>query len=124
MILAALALAAAQPAAQGEWVFFFEHDEGGRSAFDSGTVQREGDIVRVWARWDRSVVTGSPFREARIHEELDCAARTVRILAFAGYAADGREVARSDEAAEVTPVTPGTVGGGLYLALCEGQASH
>jgi len=82
LLLAAAAAgtgAAAQPPAREHWVAIFRHSEGGISAYDPASVERDGERVRVRVLWDRSDVAGSPFREGRLHNELDCAAWTGRL---------------------------------------------
>src|SRR5688500_18966361 len=96
LLAALLLVAAASPPPAGEWVLFFEHSEGGTSYYDSGSVERTGPVLRVWARWDRSEAEKPPFREGRIQNEIDCAARTARILRYTAYDAEGGIVVTSD----------------------------
>jgi hypothetical protein len=129
MLAFALALAAA-PAAAGppaaasgeRWVAFFEPTEGGINAWDAASLVREGELVRVWVLWDMAGVAGAPFREARLHNEIDCAARTGRVLSFATYGEGGAESSGSDEAGAHEPIRPGTAGEGLWNALCSEAA--
>lgn len=125
-LLFAATLAAAQGAQSGpppgDWVLFFTHSEGSISFYDQDSVLREGAKARVFARWDRSQVSGSPFYEARLLEEVDCTARTVQILAIISYDRAGAEIHRTGEA-PAAPVQPRTVGAALYRQLCRNQAA-
>ena len=118
-LLAALLLVdAAPPPPAGEWIVFFEHSEGGTSYYDSGSVERSGTVVRVWARWDRSGVKDAPFHDGRIRNEIDCAARTVRILRYTAYDAAGGIVVTGDAPLRTDAIRDGTVAWGLARALC------
>ena len=89
LLVALLMTAAAPPPAAGESVRFFEHDDGGMSYYDDGSVERSGATVRVWVRWATNGAEDLPFHEGRILDEIDCAQRTARVLRMAAYAADG-----------------------------------
>ncbi len=122
-----LMLAASAPAAAAQapaaavlpgWVHFYDHGDGGVSSYNPDTLVRDGGLVRVWARWDQSRVEGAPFHEGRLHEEVDCAARTVRILAWAAYLADGSLLTREDSPLEPIAIEAGSLGEELWNQLC------
>jgi len=56
--------------------------------------------------WDRSDVAGSGFREGRLHNELDCAAWTGRILSYRAFRAGGSVAAARDEPTAFEPLDP------------------
>nr|WP_174280284.1 hypothetical protein [Sphingomonas bacterium] len=51
-------------------------------------------------------------------EEIDCAARTWRLLAFDARDADGRTVQRGASTAPALPVTSETIGGRVVRTVC------
>ena len=112
----------AQPAGTPRWERFFDHEEGGDSALDRASLVRNGAVVRVWARWDRSAVADSPFREANILEEVNCEARTAQILAFVAWDRQGSEIARNQQPGAAETAAPGTVGAALIDTVCVGPA--
>jgi len=121
MLSAMLAAAPVGPGAEADWVAFLDHDDGSTSYYDRAGVQRDGQIVRVWVRWDRSSESEPPFEEGRILDELDCSAGTVRILRFGAYRGDGTELARRDSPLESAAVIENTPGGALSEILCPAQ---
>jgi hypothetical protein len=118
MLLMLAIQAGEQPAAQPRWVAFFRHDIGGVSAWDANSVERDGEVVRVRIWWRMDGVPNPPFAEARLHNEINCANRTARLLSFAGFHADGSIAASQSSPMEAETVRDGTPGGALWDALC------
>ena len=121
MLSALLAAAPVGPGVEADWVIFLHHVEGGKSYYDRTSIQREGQIVRAWVRWDRSSEREAPFGEARILNEMDCTTRTATILRHGAYDLDGTELFRGDDPLETEPIPENRAGGALALMLCPAQ---
>ena len=115
--LLALLLAVAPPPPTGEWVPFDVPEQSGVSFYDSGTVERDGDLVRVWIRWNPQD-EAAPFDEARVLSQIDCRARTGQILRSAVYDRDGGLIGRDDTPQTVDPIREGYAAHSIAQALC------
>ena len=115
--LLALLLAAAPPAPAGDWVPLAVPAQSGASFYDSGSVERSGDLVRVRVRWHPEDAA-APFHEARVLSQIDCRQRTGQIMSMTVYDRAG-EVIGSDETPQtVDPVREGYAAHSLAQALC------
>ena len=115
--LLALLLAAAPPEATGDWIRFDVPAQSGVSFYDSGTVERDGDFVRVWIRWNPED-EAAPFHEARVRSQIDCRQRTGQILSSAVYGPDGGLIGSNDTPQEVDPIREGYAAYAIAQALC------
>ena len=115
--LLALLLAAAPPAPVGEWVPFDVPQERGSARYDSGTVQRSGDRVQAWVRW---IPDGqaADVHEVRLLSEIDCRARTGRIVLTATYDREGTLTGSVDGSTAEQAIRTGYMAHGIELALC------
>ena len=117
-LLAALLLAAAAPPAPtGQWVPFAVPSQGGQSFYDDGTIERDGDVVRVWVRWNPED-EAAPFHEARLQSEIDCRRRTGRILRMSAWGSDGALIGTDENPQEVEPIRDGYAAHAIEQALC------
>ena len=117
MPLLALLLAAAPPAPTGDWVPFDVPQLSEAAFYDRGSVERDGDLVRFWIRWNPAD-EATTFHEARLFSEIDCRQRTVRRLRLAVYDGDGGLI-RSDETPRpVDAIQPGYAANAIARLLC------
>ena len=102
MVLPAALLAAqALPAPTGQWVHFFE-SQGAHYYYDSGSLSRDGDMVRVRVRLDHSGISYSRLSESRDIWQFDCANRRWMIRRATDYLRDGTVAFERDFPAEAS----------------------
>jgi hypothetical protein len=122
MFLSLLAIPAALPAQTGgaaNWVPLTENDQGPIS-IDTRSVERDGSRVAAWYRTDLR----QPGENNEIvwmdRREVDCDARTIRLLAFSERRADGSTAASNpDVNGQAGPIQPNSVGAAMYDHLCK-----
>lgn len=117
--LLALLLAAAPPAPDGRWVPFDVPEQSGSAFYDDGSVERTGDTLRVWVRWNPED-EAAPFHEARALTEIDCRTRTGRLVRMAVYDSDGALIGTEDGDESAQPIRTGYAANGIERALCPG----
>lgn len=91
LLAAATALVmAATPAFAANWIYVTQSNVGTVSYYDVDTIQRSGNQVTVWEKWDHSRNKTKKERETRIHGRYDCSERTITSLNINNYFPDGK----------------------------------
>jgi hypothetical protein len=128
LVAAAALQAAAPPAvpppgAAANWVEIGSTEQR-RAWIDAGGLRRDGDLVRVSGRIRFAAVDETGAQRLTYENEIDCAARTWRVLNFTATAPDGSVVTRADDLYEqLEPIRPGTNAAEIYTLVCPAAAA-
>jgi hypothetical protein len=124
LAMACLAPFLGPPAAAANWVYVGESVNKTVIYYDAETIQRSGNQVKVWEKWDYSSNMTLKFREAKVHKRYNCLERTDTLLGGSSYYPDGKvesfNLAPHEQ--EADPVTPETIGEGVMKAVCAATA--
>ena len=91
LLAAAVALVmGATPAFASNWVYAAETDANTVIYYDADTVQRSGNQVTVWEKWDHSRDKYEKRRQRIIQNRYDCSERTKTLLNGASYYPNGK----------------------------------
>jgi hypothetical protein len=110
--LLAIPLLALGAPAVAAWTFG-DGGEGYERYIDRNTIDRDGDLVRVWEVDNNAVADASGVVSLRSHTEYDCQARRYRIVHLSGHTremTEGDVVFSRAMASEWRPVAPETLG--------------
>lgn len=107
-VLLGLAGLASTPVHAQQWTHLATVDEQWEIYLDPSAVTREGPAARFWIRrdWVRGRGNGHYYLS---QGEIDCAARTARILITVTYRSDGSEVSRDTQPVPADPIAPNTL---------------
>jgi hypothetical protein len=120
---AAVPHTAAPPGAAENWVEVGSNEQR-RAWIDTGGLRRDGDLVRVSGRIRFAEVDEAGAQRLTYENEIDCAARTWRVLSFTATAPDGSVVTRAADLGEqLEPIRPGTNAAEIYTLVCPAAAS-
>ena len=103
------------------WVFYAETDTNDKkSYYDTDTLQRNGNIIKVWVQRDYS---GNDLTKPRVRKsfyKLDCAEQAMTLLSFVVYNNDNTTTSLTLKAHEqqTDPIVPGSVDEMLFIKLC------
>jgi len=125
LMLVCLALAAASPtsAVAQTWIRYGAGQNGTVFYYDSETIRRDGQIVRVWERQDHSQNRSIPYREAKALLVVNCTEQTVGLTYLVTFNADGTirdTISIPSYRVQHDPAVPGSVSASLLRALCTG----
>jgi len=110
--------------AYAEWVLFDENDRGMSTYVDPDTIRRKGDMVKVWALTDYTIirtVAGQSLLSSKHLNEFDCAGERIRLLAFSNFSdnmGSGKLVFSNSDEQQWEPIEPGSVGQTLWKVAC------
>ncbi len=123
-LIAAALLLAASPAFAANWVYVTTDTDGTVYYYDADTVQRSGNQVTVWEKWDHSRDKTIKERERKRQYQYDCAESTSTLLHSIIYYPDGtvRSVAYKTYEQEADPIVPDTIGAVGFEAVCSATA--
>lgn len=111
-LLFALPLLAISLPAGATWTFV-DGGEGYERYIDRDTIDREGDLVRVWEVDNNAVADASGVLSLRSRTEYDCSSRRYRVVHLSGHTremTDGDVVFSNAVSGEWRPVAPETLG--------------
>ncbi|HEX8643831.1 MAG TPA: surface-adhesin E family protein [Allosphingosinicella sp.] len=114
-LVAAAAAAFASPASAQSWTEVQRTKDGVVVYFDAAGAARTGSRVRVTLRYDMPESYDAAYGIAQT--ELDCAARTARIVEMTNYRAGG-EVVNRFGGTEPDPIRDGTAWATVADAVC------
>jgi len=120
LIAAAALVMAATPAFAANWVYVATNDVGSDYYYDSDTIQRSGNQVMVWERWDHSRDKKTKERERKVRFRYDCAEKTSTLLDVIMYYPDGTNgsVTFATYEQKPHPLAPETAGEDKLEAVC------
>lgn len=115
-----LALIYGAPAYAAEWVYVNKTSSGAFMYIDAKTIQREGDHVTVWERWDLSRDKATKERQRIVLNRYDCIARTSTVISLIVYYPDGtsQSTDRKPYEQEALRIVPGSMAEFTMEALC------
>jgi len=121
--VAAITMAAA-PAFAADWIYVTTDVNGAVIYYDADTIQRSGDQITVWRKWDHSRDKTVKERETKSRSRYDCAERTITLLTYINYFPDGKVETDTYPTYRQTavPVIPETVGEEMLNAVCAAPA--
>jgi len=108
----AIPLLALGAPAGAAWTFV-DGGEGYERYIDRETIDRDGDLVRVWEVDNNAVADASGVVSLRSRTEYDCSSRRYRIVHLSGHTqqmTDGDVVFSKTVNGEWRPVAPETLG--------------
>jgi hypothetical protein len=111
----------ATPAFAADWIFADAIDANGTlHYYDADTIQRTGNQVTVWEKWDHSRDKTEKIRERKLRVRYDCAERTSTSLNTIIYFPDGKTEFFTWEAYQQTadPVVPESIADAKLNAVC------
>lgn len=92
--------------------------------FDSDTIRRKGDLVKLWVLFDSKKVQSWNGLSVMVQHQFDCDEDRYRYLAvrrFSGNMGTGTTIyADADDTSPWKPVTPGSVGQVISRLACGG----
>ena len=121
LLAAATALVmAATPAFAVNWIYVTETTTNTRLYYDLDTIQRSGNQVIAWEKWDHSRDKSTKERETKWRSRFDCSERTSTLLNATFYYPDGKIESFTLETYErkVEPAIPGTTGETMLETVC------
>ena len=114
------ALTPIAPAYAANWVYVDADADNTVVYYDADTIQRSGDQVLVWVRYDHSRDKTEKARETKVRAIYDCAARTFISRAAITYFPNGNvdtfEVPSYQQRS--FSVVPGSIAEALLEAVC------
>lgn len=110
----------ATPAFAANWVYVLTNDTGTVYYYDSDTIQRSGQWVIVWEKWDHSRDKTVPQREQKIRWRYDCAGRTSTPLQLTKYFPNrtNETITWETYQQKAAAIIPETVGEAQLKAVC------
>ena len=115
-----LALMPIAPAFAVNWIYVDADADNTVVYYDADTIQRSGDQVLVWVRYDHSRDKTEKARETKVRAIYDCAARTFISRAAITYFPNGNvdtfEVPSYQQRS--FSVVPGSIAEALLEAVC------
>lgn len=90
LIVAAALVMAATPATAANWVYVLTSSKGTVYYYDADTIQRSGNQVTVWEKWDHSRDKTVKERETKVRYRYNCAERTGTLLQLTQYYPNGK----------------------------------
>jgi hypothetical protein len=116
-----LAVMPAAPAYAANWVYVTTSNQKADFYYDSDTIQRSGNIVTVWEKYDLSRVATTKERTRISRYRYDCAERTSTLLASNVYYPNGEVKSFTYKAyeQEEEAVAPDTVTEAVLEAVCQ-----
>jgi hypothetical protein len=116
-----LAVMPAAPAYAANWVYVTTSNQKADFYYDSDTIQRSGNIVTVWEKYDLSRVATTKERTRISRYRYDCAERTSTLLALNVYYPNGEVKSFTYKAyeQEEEAVAPDTVTEAVLEAVCQ-----
>lgn len=120
LIAAAALVLAATPAFAANWVYMTTDVNGTDYYYDADTIQRSGNQVTVWLKWDHSSDKTVKERRKTSRHRFDCAERTGTLLDVIIYYPDGTSKSATWEAyeQEAELIAPDTLGEDRLLTVC------
>ena len=110
------------------WVLTSGDDEEGMTVYvDPDTIQRKGNLVKMWQLYDYKTVqavAGDSFLSIQRQNEYDCTEERTRMLAFTWFSSNmgkGRVVYRAAEEQQWEPVVPRSINRALWKVACNKQ---
>ena len=112
---------AATPAFAANWVYIDQSTENTVYYYDSDTIQRSGNLVTVWEKYDYRRNKTVKYRERKQRSRFNCEERTVIILDFVTSYPDGRIEAFNVPPYQQKAITipPDTVVEDIFKAVCQ-----
>ena len=108
-----------------KWMLVSGEDKIGLTVYvDPDTIQREGNLVKMWSLIDykkTEIIPGDSLLSIRRQNEYDCTEERTRMLAsmwFSGNMGSGRVVHSDSDEGEWKPVAPGSASEGLLKIAC------
>ena len=123
-IAALLVLLQTAPSYASDWVYIDQNTKNTVYYYDSDTIQRSGNIVTVWEKYDYRRNTTVKYRERKQRSRFNCEERTVVILDSVTSYPDGRIEAFNvppDQQEGIT-IPPDTVAEDILKAVCAATA--
>ena len=119
-LLVCLALMPIAPAYAANWIYVIEDVKGTVFYYDADTIQRSGNQVTVWEKWDHSRNRTIKEREDKVLNRYYCLERTFTILNWVGYYPDGTNKSFTWGTYQQTadPIVPETSGELMFKAVC------
>ena len=117
----AVTLGVASPALAVNWVRYNSDARGTVYYYDSDSVRRTGNLVRVWELQDHIQDASVAHRQTKNLIEIDCDADTDDLVSTIQYRADGRvlqSVHLRPHEREARPIVPGSVAEALRQRAC------
>ncbi len=112
------------PAYAVDWVYITTTNTGTVLYYDADTIQRTGNLVTVWEKWDHSRDKTVKEREKKIRLTYDCVQRTSTNLSAIYYYPDEKNKTFNFKTSEQSFVAPETVGEATLEAVCAATASQ
>lgn len=112
---------AATPAVAANWVYIDQSTKNTVYYYDSDTIQRSGNLVTVWEKYDYRRNKTVKYRERKQRSRFNCEERTVIILDFVTSYPDGRIEAFNVPPYQQKAITipPDTVAEDIFKAVCQ-----
>lgn len=111
------------PAMSADWVFYAVNMVNQRMFFDADSIAETNGHISVWERqvYDRPELAsgGKKIKEIRTYNEVDCSARTLRLLKISQYYTDGGVDTKTPSEIMVESVLAGSMDDRLIKAVCE-----
>ena len=109
-----------------EWTAVEKINQGEMSVYvDSDTINRSGDVVKMWELWDFKTTRTEPkppHMSVKSQREFDCTKKVGRLLAvtaFSGNMGSGKVVySYSDFEHQRIPIEPGSVAESVWKVVC------
>ena len=119
-VAATALLMAAPPAYAANWIFVDYDVNNTVFYYDVDSIQRSGNQVTVWEKWDRSRDKTSKERERKLRQRYDCAERTFTDLDIFIYFPDGKNDSFNYKPYEQTVISivPESIGETMFDAVC------
>ena len=120
LVVAFCVLLPTLPAYAANWVYVVTDPDNAVVYYDSDTLQRTGDEVIVWVKWDHSRDKTVKERESKDRAIYDCSAGTRTVLSIWDYFPNGEvnsiEYKPSEQTAKSVP--PDSMGETIMQAVC------
>jgi hypothetical protein len=128
MILMLLLAVVSNIAMASDWVFIDSAGDEQRhfsEYVDSGSIHRNGDMVKMWAMEDNKVehhiIQGQEYRSIKKLWEIDCKSEQMRVVDtnyFSGHMGSGVPILTATRSTEPRPVSPGSIDELLFKFAC------
>ena len=115
------ALTPIAPAYAANWVYVTTDRDNTDFYYDSDTIQRSGNQVTVWTKYDHSRDKTVKMRESKVLIRYGCAERTLTTLQETTYYPNGTTntvIVKPYEQEELA-IPPGTVAESMLEAVCQ-----
>lgn len=120
MTATCLSLMPAAPAYAANWVYVITDTDNTGFYYDSDTIQRSGNQVTVWTKYDHSRDKTVKMRESKVLIRYGCAERTLTTLQETTYYPNGTTntvIVKPYEQEEMA-IPPSTVAEKMLEAVC------